>query len=43
MELFYHVLQRVQIDLMFNDDVRILCLSRNIKKSKATAKLYGNR
>jgi hypothetical protein len=30
--------QRVQINFIFNDNVRILCLSCDIKKSKTTAK-----
>jgi len=31
--------KRVNINFIFNDNVRILCLSCNIKKSKTTAKL----
>jgi hypothetical protein len=41
-ELFYHVSQRVQIKFIFNDNVRILCLSCNIKKYKRIAKLSEN-
>ena len=41
-ELLYSVLQRVQINFIFIDDVRILCLSCNIKRSKTTAKLPEN-
>jgi hypothetical protein len=33
------VLQQVQINFIFNDNVCILCLSCNIKKSKTPAKL----
>jgi len=38
-ELFWNVLQRVQMHLIFSCNVRILCLSCNIKKHKITAKL----
>ena len=31
-ELFRPVLQRVQMNFIFNDNVRILCLSCNVKK-----------
>ena len=41
-ELFYPVSHRVQINLIFKDNVHILCLSWNIKKSKTTAKLSEN-
>ena len=41
-ELFYSVSQRVQINVIFIDNVPILCLSCNIKKSKTTAKLSEN-
>jgi hypothetical protein len=40
--MLYRVQQmekRVNINFIFNDNVRILCLSCNIKKSKTTAKL----
>ena len=33
-ELFRSVSQRVQMDFIFNDNVRILCLSCNVKKSE---------
>ena len=33
---------RVQINFIFNDNVPILCLSCNIKKSKTPAKLSEN-
>ena len=39
---FLAVLQRVQINFIFNDNVCILCLSCNIKKSKTTAKFSDN-
>ena len=35
-------MQPVQINFIFNDNVHILCLSCNIKKSKTTAKLSEN-
>ena len=38
-ELFCPVSQRVQMNLIFPDNVHILCLSCNIKKPKTTAKL----
>ena len=41
-KLFYPVLQRVQINLIFNDNVRIMCLSCNIKKSKTSTKFSEN-
>ena len=31
-ELFMHVSQRVQMNFIYNDNVRILCLSCNVKK-----------
>ena len=37
-ELLCPVSQRVQMNYMFSNNVRILCLSCNIKKSKTTAK-----
>ena len=40
--LFQPVSQWVQINLIFNNNVHILCLSCNIKKSKTTAKLSEN-
>jgi hypothetical protein len=39
---FYLSSQRVQINFIFNDNVRILCLSCNIKSSKTPAKLSEN-
>jgi hypothetical protein len=41
-ELFYPVSQREQINFIFNDNERTLCLSFNIKRSKTTAKLSEN-
>ena len=39
-ELYKQVVsQRVQINFIFSDNIRILCLSCNIKRSKTTAKL----
>ena len=37
--LFCPVSQRVQMEFIFFDNVSILCLSCNVKKSKTTAKL----
>ena len=41
-ELFCPVSQQVQINFVFIDHVRILCLSCNVKKSKTTTKIAGN-
>jgi hypothetical protein len=41
-ELFYPVSQQVQINFIFNDNERTLCLSFNIKRSKTTVKLSEN-
>ena len=38
-KLFWSVSQRVQINFIFTDDVRIMCFYCNIKKSRRTAKL----
>jgi hypothetical protein len=38
-KLFWPVSQRVQINFIFTDDVRIMCFYCNIKKSIRTAKL----
>jgi hypothetical protein len=40
--LLEHVEKRVQINFIFNDNVHILCLSCNIKKSKRPAKFSEN-
>ena len=41
-ELFYPVSQREQINFIFNDNERTLCLSFNNKRSKTTAKWSEN-
>ena len=38
-KMFWPVSQRVQINFIFTDDVRIICFYCNIKKSRRTAKL----
>jgi hypothetical protein len=38
-EFFCHVSRRMQMNLIFSDNVSILCLSYNIKKPKATTTL----
>ena len=38
-KIFWPVSQRVQINFIFTDDVRIMCFYCNIKKSRRTAKL----